>query len=142
MAGNLKAIREALAAQLGELTGLDARPYVPNSVTPPMLAVKSADSKYVDYGITIDGVQEYNFQIMILMSYASDTEDAQAAVDDLVDGATQENGMMTVPAAIEHDPTLGGVCHFVVAQDVAQVALVSISGQQYFCARVNVLASR
>lgn len=139
--GKLKDIRTALANQLSAQTGVDSRPYVPDSITTPMLALKSGDNAYVDYGITTDGVEEYDLQILVLLSYTPSAEAAQAAMDDLVDGGTQISGGMSILDAIEADSTLSGNVDWVVVNNVTKVSLIEISGQQYFSARVNLSLS-
>lgn len=147
----LKAIRTAMAAQIMSNTGIDSRAYVPDSITPPMIALKSSDSKYVDYQDVMGdalaeldgfGVRTYAFQILILLAWSPSAEAAQEAADDLIDGGDQANGQMNVPQAIQADPTLGGVVDFCEITNVGQVGLIEISGQSYFAARINVEASK
>lgn len=147
----LKLIREALAAQLQEYTGLDSRTYVPDSVTPPMLAL-IAGNPLAKYDIVIGeqvmgdftgytegvGVKEYNLQILVILSRASSMEQAQEDLDDLVDGDVTDDGKLPIPQAVAIDTTLGGIVDFCVVTSVAQVGPVDISGVTYFSGRVNV----
>jgi hypothetical protein len=139
--GKLNNIRTALAAQLESNTGVDSRAYLPDSITTPMLALKSGDTNYVDYGITTDGVEEYVLDLLVLLSYTPSAEAAQAAMDDLVDGGTQITGGMSILDAVKADPTLGGTVDWIVVNSVSKVGLVEISGQSYFSARVNLSLS-
>jgi hypothetical protein len=138
----LKDIRTALADQLQTMTGVAASPYVPDSITPPLLAIKSGDTNYVNYEATMDGVQEYNLEVLILLAYTPSTEAAQAAVDDLIDGGPQEDGSVGIIPAIQGDPTLGGEVDYIEANGVTKVGLLEISGQSYFSARVSLAVSR
>lgn len=151
----IKEIRAALAAQVMEYTGVDTRPYVPDSITPPMIAVQSG-SNYAQYGVTIGesvmgdltgmtdgvGIKDYTFQLLVLVSRASSMEQAQADIDDLIDGDFRDTGELPIPQAIAIDPTLGGVVDYCVATTVTGVGMIEISGQSYFSARVNLQVSK
>lgn len=151
----LKEIREALASQVSEYTGIDTRPYVPDSITPPMIAVQS-DQNYASYGVVIGesvmgdftgytegvGVKEYSLQLLILVSRASSMEQAQEDIDDLIDGDFRGNGKLPVPQAIAIDPTLGGVVDYCESVRVSNVGMIEISGQSYFSARVSLVVSK
>lgn len=139
--GKLLDIRTALAAQLSAQTGIDSRPYLPDSITTPMLALKSGDTNYVTYGVTTDGVEEYVLEIMVILSYTPSAEAAQQSMDDLVDGGTQTTGRMSILDAIEADEQLGGTVDWIVVNNVSKVGLVEISGQSYFSARINLSLS-
>lgn len=139
--GKLLDIRTALATQLGTQTGIDSRPYLPDSITTPMLALKSGDTNYVTYGVTTDGVSEYTLEIMVLLSYTPSAAAAQQSMDDLVDGGTQTTGRMSILDAIEADEQLGGTVDWIVVNNVSKVGLVEISGQSYFSARINLSLS-
>lgn len=151
----LKEIRAALAAQIAENTGIDTRPYVPDSITPPMIAVQSS-SNYATYGVTIGesvmgdftgytegvGVKEYNLQLLVLVSRASSMEQAQEDIDDLIDGDVQDDGKLPIPQAIAIDPSLGGVVDYCVVTTATSVGMIEISGQSYFSVRINLVVSK
>lgn len=142
----LKAIRAALAAQLAANTGYDVRPYVPDSITPPMMAIV-AGNPLAKYDVVMGdavmgevpgvGSKEYNLQVIVFL-VRTDVEQAQEDIDDLVDGTGDVPGQYTIPQAIQADITLGGLVDYCEVIQVGTVGPIDVSGQTYFSARVLV----
>jgi hypothetical protein len=140
----LKDIRAALAAQLQAATGMDTRAYVPDSITPPMMALV-AGSPLAKYDVVMGdvmgdipgaGSKEYSLQVIVFL-VRTNIENAQETVDDLVDGEGGAPGELSIPQAIQQDITLGGIVDFCEVTQVGTVGPIDVSGQTYFSARVH-----
>lgn len=149
MAG-VKEIKDALAAQIQNFTGLTMRARMPDQINPPM-GVILPGSPYAKYGVTL-GVPslfgpgpvpvsaEFNLVVAVFVSRAPSLERAQDAVDQYL-GLEPGAGQESIPLAIDQDPTLGGVVEFAEPIQVLAYGDVEIAGQVYFQGRISVNVS-
>lgn len=100
---NLAAIRQGLATRIKTISGLDAVPRVYDSVVPPVAVVANVGGNYDD---DFDGDGTVNLKVLLLVSRASDSADAQQALDEYLN----PTGAKSVKAKVDADPTLGGAC--------------------------------
>jgi len=143
-------VRNALAAQLQSQTGLTVRPRMPDQVNPPMAAILPG-LPYARYGITmgdslaalahaVPAPVELNFVIAVFVSRAPSIERAQEQVDQYL-GLEPSDTVVSIPLALNHDPTLGGLVEWCEALQVQAYGDVEVAGQMYFQGRVTVNVS-
>ena len=83
---------------------------------------------------------ELNLVVAIFESRAPSLERAQDSVDQYL-GLEPSSTVKSVPLAIFHDPTLGGIVEFCEPLQVQAYGDVEIAGQTYFQGRITVLVS-
>lgn len=133
---NLVAIRNALADRITEYTGLRAQGQAHDSVTPPV-AVVLPGNPLINYADTMDGAVTINLVVLVIVSDAAPVEATQRALDSYL--GVGEPGIVSVPEAIEQDNTLGGLVHYIQANNATGYGRIEYSGVIYFGARVNVV---
>lgn len=93
-------IRQALATNLGSISGLRTAAEIPDNPTPP-IAVVSLSS--VEYDGAFDrGLTRYNFLVTVIVGRAAERQ-AQRRLDAFI-----STGASSVKFALELDKTLGG----------------------------------
>lgn len=111
---DLAAIRAGIAANLtsglaASITNLTVSPYVLANPTPPVIWVRPDPDTFIEYqqtfGFTASSLNIYSFNVQAYMGALTDI-DAQKNLDLL----TAPTGSLSLPTAVESDPTLGGVC--------------------------------
>ena len=99
----LTSIRDGLKTNLETISGLTAYEYVPDFIDPPIALVAPLNT--LNYDSTMArGADTYEIPVIVYISRI----DAQTAQDE-VDNYLASTGATSVKAAIESDPTLGGV---------------------------------
>lgn len=144
---SVKQVKAALAAQVQAQTALVTVPKMPDQINPPM-AVILPGIPYVKYGLTLGETliglpnhvpvpAELNLVICIFVSRAPSLERAQDQVDQYL-GLEPSDVVKSIPLAIFHDPTLGGVVEYCEPLSVIAYGDVEIAGQTYFQGRISV----
>ena len=91
----------------------------------------------VTYGGTMDGALTINLRVAILISDAAPAEKVQRALDAYL-GIGSGTTLSSIPAALQADPTLGGVVHFAEAISAGNYGRLEWAGVTYFGARIEV----
>lgn len=146
---DLTAIRNAIAVNISEITGLRADAQARDTVTVPC-AVVLPGNPYITYGVTMDGpvmggpvmggAVNLNLAVLVLVSDGAPVDQVQQALDAYLGVGQHASVAASVPDAIESDPTLGGQVDFIQAQTVTQYGRIEYGGVTYFGARINVIA--
>lgn len=122
---DLNAMCAGLAAQLTAHTGLRAHGKAPGSIAVPA-AVVIPSRPAILYGATMDGETTVNLLVIVAVTAANDV----AGQDQLLKYVAS-SGTLSVPAAVQADPTLGGTAEDAVVRQVASYGLIEYAGQQY-----------
>jgi len=134
---DLTQIRTALAQQIHTYTGLRAEAQVRDQVSPPMALVMPS-TPVVSYGATMSGGGEtevtINLAILLLLSDAAPTEKVQRALDAYLGIGAGET--MSIAAAINMNPSLGGVVEWCVPMSVTSYSRVDYAAINYFGATI------
>ncbi len=133
---SLSAIRSALATQITAQTGLRTLPEARDVISPPV-AVILPGQPLATYGGTMDGVLTINLRVLIAISDAPPNEKVQRALDAYL-GIGVSSGTSSIPAAIQSDPTLGGVVHFAIPMNASSYGRISYNDIIYFGSRLDV----
>ena len=99
---SVSTIAAALQTSLNSISGLQTFAYLPDSFSPPVAMVSIETIEY--HGAFASGNVTHTFSVLVIVSRASD----RAGIQSLEDYMSQA-GANSIRAAIEADPTLGGV---------------------------------
>ena len=133
---DLTDIRNALAAQITQHTGLRAEAQARDQITPPVVVVLPANP-VINYGATMDEAMSISLIAMIIISDAPPVEKTQRALDAYLGMDHGDGSATSVPAAILKDPSLAGTCEFCEPVSVSNYGRVEYNGVIYFGARIN-----
>jgi hypothetical protein len=98
---DLEEVRDAIAALVDTIPGLQGVPRMPGQITPPT-AIPMLES--VDFDSAMDrGSDDYTWVLMVFTSHSSETG------QDLLMQYASGSGTKSVKAVFEADPTLGGL---------------------------------
>lgn len=142
------AVTAALATQIQTLTGLKMFPEAPDQINPPA-GVIFPGTPLAKYGITLgEGAMfstnpipvptDYNLVIAVFVSRAPSLQRAQKAVKAYLG---MNSGGPSIPRAILHDPTLGGIVEYCEPMAITQFGAAEYAGQDYFQGRITVAIS-
>jgi len=113
-------IRAGLATRLGTIRGVKASAYMLANVTPPAVWVRPDTVDY--HRSSQGGMVEWTFAVQAVVGTAGDRA-AQETLDELI----APSGSRSVRAAIEADPTLGGVAQDTIVDRCAEYAEVALA---------------
>lgn len=98
---SLTDIREALAANLASITGLQQSAYLLSNPTPPAAEVQPSE---IDYDAAFQrGMDEWTLIVRVFVGVSSDI-----GAQKRLDGMIASSGASSIKAAVESDRTLGG----------------------------------
>lgn len=120
----IAAIRAGIAEALDTIDGLRVSAYMVDSVAPPMAVVIR---RRVEYGV-VQEAQPYD-GVFAVRVYAQRI--AEKAAQQFLDALVEPTGSGSVKAALESDPTLGGVVDSVEVLSADEVALAVVGDVEY-----------
>ena len=131
MAGTASELHAGLAAALAEIPGLRVADHVSENLNPPQAVVQLDQVTY--HRAMGGGLSEWRFVVVMVAGRMGDRTGQLT-----IDGWLSWDGDQSVRAAIEADPTLGGVAHTTkVAQSLA-IRPLSIGELTYLTVELNV----
>lgn len=127
----ISALRDGLETRLATISGLRAHDTAPGQVNPPAAVISPGGDGANEPAISFDstmarGSDDYLFLVTLLVQFADDS-----SAQDKLDGYLQGSGALSVKAAIEGDPSLGGVAHFVHVREVREYGEIEYNGVRY-----------
>lgn len=127
-ATSISGLRQALATNLGTITGLRTAAEIPDNPSPP-IAVVTIDG--IDYDQAFkQGLTIYNFTVLVIVGRASERE-AQRRLD----AYSQTDG---VKSAIESDRSLGGLAYDTRVVNLSTIGSLQLNDQTYLVAEFSV----
>lgn len=128
---DITAMRQALANNLGNVSGLRTSPEIPDNPTPP-IGVINLDT--IDYdGAFNGGLTTYNFVVTVIVGRA-----AERTMQRKLDGYCAPTGSQSVKVAIESERTLGGEAYDLRVERSNVVGSITINDQIYLAAEFTV----
>lgn len=124
-------LRDALKAALATIAGLRASDTVLDSITPPIAVVGPPGIAY-DLAMA-RGADRYTFPVRVYASKAS-----EKAGQDKLDGYLSKEGALSIKAALEADPSLGGVAQSVRVVSAQGYGVYEVAGVAYVGAEFTV----
>jgi len=130
----MTAIRNQLAVQITQYTGLRCDGQARDHVNPPC-AVVVPGTPFITYGQTIDEAAGFTLVVLLIISDSAQVEITQRALDAYVDSGPGEAG--SVPAAVQKDPTRMGTAEWCEPMTISNYGRIEYAGVTYFGARLN-----
>lgn len=132
MASSLADLREGVADRLRTIPGIQAHAKILANPYLPIAFVVPGDTDY--HQAMGNGHSDYNIAVEIHAATFTDI-----GGQDILDALLSESGDMSVKAALEADPTLGGLAHDLIVQGFRDYgAFARASGEVALGARVLV----
>jgi hypothetical protein len=146
-------VRTALAAQIGRLAvpALRSLPQPEDQINPPV-GIVMPGRPYLTYGTTLQGETgflgepsaagsqlasvDFNLDYLIIVSHASTLERIEVNLDAWL-GFEDDASIVSVPAAVAADPTLGGVVDWCIPITADPPGPLSWSGPEAFGTRIH-----
>jgi len=131
MAGTASDIQAGLAMRLATISGLRVADHLPEQVTPPMAVIQVQSVTF--HRSMGGGLSEWQFVVSLISGRMGDR-----AAQKTLDGWMSYDGGQSARAAIEADPTLGGVCQTLIVAEMLSIRPLSIGDAAYLTCEFNV----
>lgn len=131
---SFSAVRQALAATLASIGGLNTYAEYAEQITPPAAIVMPVQGTFIRY-VTMDGGQELLLRAVICVAKA-DSSAGQAVLDPYL----APSGVLSVFACLQADPTLGGVVQYANLSEVASMGPMAVGTIDYMAAHMIITA--
>ena len=127
------AVRAALATYITAQTGLRATAAQQARIAPPQAVILPVTGTFITYSVDMSGSADLSLRVLVLISKA-DSSDGM----DLLDPYLATTGPKSLWAAVQRDPTLGGVVQWAIVREVAGYGVMNHGGIDYLAASVIV----
>jgi hypothetical protein len=128
MTATITEAREGIAAALRTIPGLRAHAIAPDNIACPAAVVEPDTAIFLTYDVAMArGADDLILRITLFVNRASERA-GQAKLDAYIAG----DGPQSVRAAVEADPTLGGLVDSVAVTTVWNYGQVTFGGVDYF----------
>lgn len=130
MTATITQVREAAAAVLGDLVGLDGKTvtgyaYPPNTVEVPAGVVDVGPGDFLTYRSS-ETSRDLDLVVVVLVQ-RGDEESAQRQLDAFL----SDSGAQSVYAAFDADPTLGGLIDAIAVINASNYGTITYNGVDY-----------
>lgn len=122
---SIKAIRDAIKTRLATVAGIYTHDTIPEDVYVPCAIVGFPTTVRYDYAFRTV-VSRYTFPVRVLAGRTAEAQ-SQDTIDDLV----SPNGSLSLRAAIDGDPTLGGTAHSTRVVEARDFGVYEVAGVSY-----------
>jgi hypothetical protein len=129
----ISTIAAAIETALKTIDGLRTAPYLSDSLTPPVALVAFEDIEY--HGAFSGGNVVHTFTVFLVVARA----DVRSGILAMESYASQA-GPQSFRAALESDPSLGGVVSSAWVQKAGPPTAISINGAEYISLPFTVIA--
>lgn len=128
MATAISAIRDALKANLSTVDGLKVHDITPPSIVDPAAIVQPDEGTFLTYDVAFGGgINDLRFTVRVLVS-AADNRAAQ----DLLDQYLDPSNSLSIKAAVESDPDLGGLVSSVIVTEANTYGPTTYNDTAYY----------
>lgn len=125
-------IKDGLKAAIETISGLRAYDYQPDQVNPPFAFATLEEITY--HGAMGAGNIVNRFTVSVVVQRAS-----ERAAQDKLDGYLAYDGSQSVRAAIESDPTLGGVVKTLIVTGATSITNIDANDTTYLTVDFQVI---
>ena len=125
MATTVSQIKTGLKTRLATISGLNAKDYQPDNISPPYAWPMLETIVY--HGAMGGGLVTYEFTVSVVVSRVAE-RDAQTKLD----GYLSWDGATSIRYALEGDKTLGGVASNLIVKSAGNISTIDISDASYF----------
>jgi hypothetical protein len=123
----ITAIKTALAANIGTISGLRTSPEVPDNPNPPQAVIQLQSVNYD--GAFQQGLTTYNFLVSVIVGRV-DERNAQQNLD----AYASSSGSKSIKLAVQSDKSLNGTAFDVRVTDMTNIGTVLLSDATYLAA--------
>jgi len=124
---SITAIRDALATNIGTISGLRTSAEIPDNPNPPQAVVQLQSVNYD--GAMQQGLTTYNFLVSVIVGRV-DERGAQRKLDSYA----SSTGANSVKLAVQSDKSLGGNAYDVRVTDMTNIGAVLLGDATYLAA--------
>lgn len=122
---SIKSLRDGLKTRLAAVTGIYAHDTIPDDVYPPAAIVGFPTAVRYDFAMRTP-VSRYTFPVRVIAGRVAEGE-GQDKIDDLC----SPDGALSIRAAIDSDPTLGGAAHSSRVVEARDFGVYEVAGIAY-----------
>lgn len=122
---SIKGLRDGLKTRLATVTGIYTHDTIPDDVYPPAAIVGFPTTVRYDFTMRTP-VSRYTFPVRVIAGRVAEDE-GQDKVDDLC----SPDGALSIRAAVDSDPTLGGVAHSSRVVEARNFGVYEVAGIPY-----------
>jgi hypothetical protein len=124
-------IRQAIAAVVDNITGLNVHAHWPGQISTPAAVVRRKQTRF---GVDFDGSDDSTYAVSV---YVAATD---PAVQDTLDAYLSTSGATSVKAILEAaSPTLTGVVQFFNVESIDEEGITTISGVEYLTGTITIM---
>lgn len=124
MTATIEQVEDAVIATLSTIPGLRGWDYLPDNFTPPCAIVAVGDIDY--HGSFGYGDVVHSVSVLLILQRSSERAGQTA-----MDAYRSNTGPTSLRAAIEADPTLGGVVSTSIVEKSTPSTAISVNGNPY-----------
>jgi hypothetical protein len=117
-------IRTALGTKLSTISGVHVRDFLPDQIVDPLITITPTSINY--HGAMQGGLIEVEFRVLVVVSRVS-----ERVAQTRLDAFASYSGASSVRAAIEADPSLGGVVEYAQVVGTTDIATADLNGAVY-----------
>jgi hypothetical protein len=125
MPATISQVKDGLKTAIQSVSGLRAFDYQPDQVNPPFAWPTLDNITYHQTGMASGGVV-MNFTVTLIVNRAS-----ERTAQDALDQYMSWSGTQSLRAAIEADPTLGGVCDTLIVTGAENLTNIDANDTLY-----------
>ena len=125
MPATVSQVKDGLKTRIETVPGLRGFDYQPDQVNPPFAFATLDEIRYHQTGMSSGGVV-MDFTVTVVVQRVS-----ERTAQDKVDQYTSWDGAQSVRAAIEADPTLGGVCSDLIVNSASNFTNIDANDTLY-----------
>ena len=122
---SIKALRDGIKTRLAAVTGIYTHDTIPDDVYPPAAIVGFPTAVRYDFAMRT-AVSRYTFPVRVIAGRTTERE-SQDKIDDLC----SPDGALSIRAAVDADPTLGGVAHSSRVVEAREFGVYEVAGVSY-----------
>ena len=122
---SIKALRDGIKTRLAAVTGIYTHDTIPDDVYPPAAIVGFPTAVRYDFAMRTP-VSRYTFPVRVIAGRTTERE-SQDKIDDLC----SPDGALSIRAAVDADPTLGGVAHSSRVVEAREFGVYEVAGVSY-----------
>jgi hypothetical protein len=124
MATTISQITTAITTKLATINGLRVYDYTPDTVYPPVAYPSITNIDY--HRAMAGGMIIYSFTISVVVGRVN-----ERVAQEALDGYASYSGAGSIRAALETDPTLGGVVDTLIVPSSASISSTTIGEQDF-----------
>lgn len=129
---DINAVRNAIATNIGTISGLRTSAELPDNPNPP-IAVVQLDTVNYDEAFQ-QGLTLFNFTIMVIVGRAAERH-AQRKLDEYC----SQGGASSIKLAVESDKSLDGNAYDVRVASMNNIGSLQLNDQEYLAAEFSVV---